>query len=67
MYKVKYESAIPLAIYLGSLLGRHLIKAVTQSVDYLVPMLRPRKRRKRGYNQSELLCEGMLVSGKACF
>ncbi len=61
MYKVKYESALPLAIYLGSLLGKALKNSADfQSVDHLVPIpLHPRKRRKRGYNQSELLCEGI--------
>ncbi len=62
MFKVKYESAIPLAIYLGSLLGKLLKQSKDfQSIDYLVPIpLHPRKKRKRGYNQSELLCEGII-------
>lgn len=61
IYRIKYESAKSLAIHLGSLLGRALKESEAfDSVSFLVPVpLHTRKKRRRGYNQCDLICEGI--------
>ena len=61
IYKIKYDSARELACYLGELLGTALSESQDfETVEYLVPVpLHKRKERKRGYNQSLLICEGI--------
>jgi ComF family protein len=59
LHNIKYRQREDLAIALGRQLGREL-KAAKWEVDTILPVpLHPRKQRQRGYNQSELLCDGM--------
>jgi ComF family protein len=66
----KFQAAIHLLKYsgmtsLGIRLGRDIGKAMSvypelMTADYLVPVpLHKRKKRERGYNQSEFLCKGI--------
>ena len=61
VHQVKYKSNKELGIYLGKLMGSALAASSRfQSVDALVPLpLFPDKERKRGYNQSAIICEGL--------
>lgn len=61
MHEFKYRSNKELGLYLGRLMG-HQLKNANRflQVDALVPLpLFPIKERKRGYNQAEVLCEGI--------
>lgn len=60
MHRIKYRGEKELAILLGRLLGRQLAESNRIKAEALVPLpLFPARERKRGYNQSALLCEGM--------
>lgn len=66
LHEIKYKGNRALAIQLGKNLG----KAIAQyhapgSVDALIPLpLFPKKERQRGYNQAQLISEGIsLVTG----
>ena len=60
LHAVKYQNAQSLALRLGQLLGRQLQAGVKHPPDVLVPVpLHPKKRKTRGYNQSELLARGI--------
>lgn len=61
IHRIKYKGDIALARYLGLMLGERL-KCSTRlpEIDYLVPVpLHPRKKWKRGYNQSEEIAKGI--------
>lgn len=61
MHQLKYRSKTELGIYMGTLLGQRLINnQAAWSADCLVPVPLHRKRqKKRGYNQSGLICNGI--------
>lgn len=61
IHQLKYNGKKEIGIYLGSLLGRELSRSTLyQDVDYLIPVpLHPVKEKKRGYNQSLMICRGM--------
>lgn len=63
LHEIKYRSNKKLAIQLGRLLGRELLlRGDIHQVEGLLPLpLFPRKEKQRGYNQSELLCEGIAM------
>jgi ComF family protein len=58
---IKYQGNI----YLGEWIGKYLAKDLLASgffdeIDYLVPVpLHPKKRKKRGFNQSEIIAQGI--------
>lgn len=57
IHAIKYENATPLAYPLGARLAHH-IQQQDWSIDALVPVpLHDARRRKRGYNQAELLAQ----------
>ncbi|MFN3874357.1 MAG: ComF family protein [Flavobacteriales bacterium] len=61
LHRIKYNEDVEAARELGRLMGREL-KACARfaGADAIMAVpLHPRKRRARGYNQSELLCEGI--------
>lgn len=64
IYRLKYDSGKELARFLGRLLGTSLAKSEAfETVDYLVPVpLHRKKKRKRGYNQTALICLGVQES-----
>jgi ComF family protein len=58
--QVKYKGNKELGLQLGRLMGGLLKKSARFNVDASIPLpLFPARERKRGYNQSMLLCEGI--------
>lgn len=61
VHEIKYKGNRELARQMGMQMGEAIKKAGRFNVDVLVPLpLFPARERKRGYNQSLLLCEGMV-------
>lgn len=61
MHEFKYQGQQELGLFLGRLLGRALIASPAfTTIDEIVPLpLSARKQKMRGYNQAELLCDGI--------
>lgn len=61
MHGLKYNDQQELGVYLGSLIGRSIIQEhCFRDIDVIIPLpLSDRKKRMRGYNQSEVLCDGI--------
>ncbi len=61
IHQLKYKNNQQIGIYLGELMGNTLLKSNRFSkIDILVPLpLFADKERKRGYNQSMLICDGI--------
>lgn len=60
VHQVKYRNNRELGLQLGRLIGDVLKKSGRFNADIMIPLpLFPVKERKRGYNQSTLLCEGI--------
>lgn len=60
MHLVKYKRNKELGLQLGRLMGGSIKKSNRFNADALIPLpLFPAKEKRRGYNQSLLLCEGM--------
>jgi len=61
MHQLKYKGNKDLGLQLGRLMANALKNATRfNEIDALVPLpLFPSKEKKRGYNQSTVLCEGM--------
>lgn len=66
LYQLKYNYQREIGLYCGRLMGNAIIQSPFAQVDALMPLpLHASKERKRGYNQSTLLCEGIAaVTGK---
>jgi ComF family protein len=65
LHELKYKGNRRVGYYLGRLLGKELIHSSFDSCDIMVPVpLHPKRHRKRGYNQSEIIASGIsLVTG----
>ncbi|MBP6977006.1 MAG: ComF family protein [Bacteroidales bacterium] len=61
LHQLKYNGNREIGLYLGALLGDELrVSELFNSIEVVVPVpLHPRKQRKRGYNQSEVIAEGI--------
>lgn len=61
LHQIKYHGNERLAILMGQKLGVSLSKNnLFDNIDIIIPVpLHPRKLRKRGYNQSLLICQGI--------
>lgn len=61
IHQLKYKDDTKIGFYLGEIMGKTVQQSSRfSSVDALVPLpLYPDKQRKRGYNQAEILCNGM--------
>lgn len=61
MHQIKYRHKTDLAIFMGRLMGERLkINIQFSNSDWLIPVpLYPARQKKRGYNQSQLICEGI--------
>jgi ComF family protein len=61
IHQLKYKGEKEIGVYLGKIYGRELIKSeFYQKIDIIVPVpLHPKKQKKRGYNQSEMLANGL--------
>ena len=69
IHSLKYKGMVDIGIELGKMFGAELKGTGFESVDFLVPVpLHKKKQRKRGYNQSEMIAQGMALSlGKELF
>ena len=60
MHRFKYKGNKDLGLQLGKLMGEQLKSARRFDADALIPLpLFPAKEKRRGYNQSTILCEGI--------
>ncbi|MEO6404240.1 MAG: phosphoribosyltransferase family protein [Ferruginibacter sp.] len=61
IHELKYKSNKDIGHYMGEMMGKTLLQSGRFSkIDYLVPLpLFPEKEFKRGYNQSEIICNGL--------
>lgn len=61
IHQFKYKNQQKLAVFMGRQMGLHMQKmSGFQLPDGLIPVpLHKRRYKERGYNQSELLCEGI--------
>lgn len=67
VHLLKYGSNIPIGKYLGRMLGEKIAQSSGENfpIDYIIPVpLHWRKKMKRGYNQSEIIAQG-IASGLA--
>lgn len=63
LFSLKYHGNSRLGLFLGRWMAAELLPSgFFQDIDYIVPVpLHERKKRRRGYNQSEMLAEGLSV------
>ena len=61
LHLLKYQKERRLGIFFGMWLGKNLSSRLREwAIDWVVPVpLHPRKHRKRGYNQSDLIARGV--------
>ena len=61
IHQLKYKGDTKIGFYLGELMGKTLLKTDRfKDVDALIPLpLYSDKEHKRGYNQAEVICNGM--------
>lgn len=61
MHQIKYKGNVPLAHYMGKKFTRAFEKEFNEAnFDVIVPIpLHPKRKRERGYNQSEEIAKGM--------
>jgi ComF family protein len=64
IHELKYNNNKEIGIYLGEYTGKNLLQSSRfTNIDYIVPLpLFPDKEFRRGYNQAEIICNGMSVS-----
>lgn len=63
MHQFKYKGNKELGLQLGRMMGESINRSGRFHVDALIPLpLFPAKEKKRGYNQSTVLCEGIAES-----
>lgn len=62
IHQLKYKGQKEIGIYFGYLLGLDLLKnKLYDSIDVVIPIpLHPNKKKRRGYNQSEIIAEGVV-------
>jgi predicted amidophosphoribosyltransferase len=61
IHLLKYKSNKEIGHYLGTMIGNSILRSGRfTNLDYLVPLpLYPDKEFKRGYNQAEVICNGI--------
>jgi len=61
MHQFKYKGHLEIGVLFGKWLGFELVaQAATDDIDLIVPVpLHPKKQRKRGYNQSHHIAQGL--------
>jgi ComF family protein len=61
IHQLKYKSNKEAGEWMGAVMGRHLLQSNRfNNIDYLVPLpLYAGKEFRRGFNQAEIICEGM--------
>jgi competence protein ComFC len=61
LHALKYQNNHKIGIFFGEQIGNRMNNnAIFSTIDALVPVpIHPKKKFSRGYNQAEILCEGM--------
>jgi ComF family protein len=60
IHGLKYQGKQNIGLEFGKIFGSEIAKTALSSADVIVPVpLHPRKLRKRGFNQSEIIARGM--------
>jgi ComF family protein len=61
IHQLKYKGNKEIGFYLGAIMGKKILQSnYFKNMDYLIPLpLYPDKEFKRGYNQAEIICNGM--------
>ncbi len=61
LHQLKYKGKHEVGTHLGKIYGKELLASpFYQKIDVIVPVpLHPKKKRKRGYNQSEMIAKGL--------
>jgi ComF family protein len=60
IHQLKYKGKKAVGTFLGKLVGAEIMDSVFSSADFLVPVpLHPKKELERGYNQSQVIAEGL--------
>jgi ComF family protein len=60
MHALKYHGQHEIGVILGNLAGKEILNSTWSELDYIIPIpLHPNKFKKRGYNQSEKIGEGI--------
>lgn len=61
MHHLKYQNSPETAVFMGELMGREMNGSLFMGdIDLIIPVpLHIQKRRKRGYNQSEMIARGL--------
>lgn len=63
IHAIKYRGETGLAILIGAMYGMDLLSCVHLKPDIILPVpLHPRKQKRRGFNQSELIAMGLSES-----
>jgi ComF family protein len=64
MHQLKYKGQKDIGLYIGNLYGKELSKtALFNTAECIIPVpMHPKKQKKRGYNQSELIARGLSES-----
>lgn len=63
IHRLKYSGDTSLAIYMGRRMARHLGTEFFKGIDLIIPVPLSRQRlRKRGYNQCELIAQGISMA-----
>jgi ComF family protein len=66
VHRFKYHGEKEIGYHLGMIYGRQIINSpLFKNIDVIIPVpLHPKKKRKRGYNQSEIFAKGLADSTK---
>jgi ComF family protein len=67
IHRFKYRGMKDIGVFLGEQLGKEIIRSGhADDIDLILPVpLHPKKKKKRGFNQSEIIAVGMAsVTGK---
>lgn len=60
LHKLKYQGFGEMGLYLGKSFASEIVNTEFANTDLMIPVpLHPRKQRKRGYNQSQKIAQGM--------
>ena len=61
IHELKYRGRKDIGTFLGREVGKDISSiSLFQDIDYIIPVpLHPRKKKKRGYNQSEIIASGI--------
>jgi len=66
VHQFKYHGGQEIGYHLGKIYGRQILNSpLFKNIDVIIPVpLHPKKKRKRGYNQSEIFANGLADSMK---